>query len=103
HNMEHLRILGSVGEPIAAEVWKWYYEVVGKSKCQVIDVCFLSPFFRSVTRANVSTDLLANRDGFAHYHPAGWCDTHEARQCHPAVPRHRARHHRPCLRPGAAG
>lgn len=103
HNMEHLRILGSVGEPIAAEVWKWYYEVVGKSKCQVIDVCFLSPFFRSVTRANVSTDLLANRDGFAHYHPAGWCDTHEARQCHPAVLRHRARHHRPRLRPGAAG
>jgi acetyl-CoA synthetase len=33
-----LRVLGSVGEPIAAEVWKWYYEVVGKSKCQITDV-----------------------------------------------------------------
>lgn len=45
HNMEHLRILGSVGEPIAAEVWKWYYEVVGKSKCQIIDVRFFFLLF----------------------------------------------------------
>lgn len=39
HEMKHLRILGSVGEPIAAEVWKWYFEIVGKEKCHVVDVC----------------------------------------------------------------
>lgn len=37
-DMEHLRILGSVGEPIAAEVWKWYFEVVGKEEAHVVDV-----------------------------------------------------------------
>lgn len=38
HKMEHLRILGSVGEPIAAEVWKWYFEKVGKEECHICDV-----------------------------------------------------------------
>ena len=32
-----LRILGTVGEPINPEAWKWYFEVVGNSKCPVID------------------------------------------------------------------
>ena len=36
--MSKLRILGSVGEPIAAEVWKWYHEVVGKQRAHVVDV-----------------------------------------------------------------
>ena len=38
HTMKHLRVLGSVGEPIAAEVWKWYFEVVGKEEAHVVDV-----------------------------------------------------------------
>ena len=38
HTMRHLRVLGSVGEPIAAEVWKWYFEVVGKKESHVVDV-----------------------------------------------------------------
>ncbi|KZF19947.1 acetate--CoA ligase [Xylona heveae TC161] len=37
HKMKGLRVLGSVGEPIAAEVWKWYYEVVGKEEAHVVD------------------------------------------------------------------
>lgn len=32
-----LRILGSVGEPINPEAWNWYYEVVGDSKCPIVD------------------------------------------------------------------
>jgi acetyl-CoA synthetase len=32
-----LRLLGSVGEPINPEAWRWYYEVVGKSRCPIID------------------------------------------------------------------
>ncbi|SNY90541.1 acetyl-coenzyme A synthetase [Cohaesibacter sp. ES.047] len=36
-DLSSLRILGSVGEPINPEAWKWYYEVVGKSKCPVVD------------------------------------------------------------------
>ncbi len=38
HDFKHLRVLGSVGEPIAAEVWKWYFEVVGKEEAQIVDV-----------------------------------------------------------------
>jgi acetyl-CoA synthetase len=38
HKMENLRILGSVGEPIAAEVWKWYFEIVGKEEAHIVDV-----------------------------------------------------------------
>ena len=37
-DMKDLRVLGSVGEPIAAEIWKWYYEVVGKEKAHIVDV-----------------------------------------------------------------
>ena len=34
---ESLRILGSVGEPINPEAWKWYFEVVGESRCPIVD------------------------------------------------------------------
>ncbi len=32
-----LRLLGTVGEPINPEAWKWYYEVPGSSKCPIVD------------------------------------------------------------------
>merc|ERR1712137_925191 len=32
-----LRVLGSVGEPINPEAWRWYYNEVGKQKCSVVD------------------------------------------------------------------
>ena len=32
-----LRLLGSVGEPINPEAWEWYYRVVGKERCQIVD------------------------------------------------------------------
>ena len=37
YNLESLRILGSVGEPINPEAWMWYREVVGGGRCPVID------------------------------------------------------------------
>ena len=36
-NLSSLRILGTVGEPINPEAWNWYYEIVGKKKCPVVD------------------------------------------------------------------
>ena len=36
-DLSALRILGSVGEPINPEAWKWYYEVVGESRCPIVD------------------------------------------------------------------
>ncbi len=32
-----LRLLGSVGEPINPEAWRWYYDVVGEGRCPVVD------------------------------------------------------------------
>jgi acetyl-CoA synthetase len=32
-----LRILGTVGEPINPEAWKWYWEFVGDGKCSIVD------------------------------------------------------------------
>ena len=32
-----LRLLGSVGEPINPEAWKWYYRVVGDERCPIVD------------------------------------------------------------------
>ena len=34
---QSLRLLGSVGEPINPEAWRWYFEVVGDSRCPVVD------------------------------------------------------------------
>ncbi|MCW3990324.1 MAG: acetate--CoA ligase [Candidatus Bathyarchaeota archaeon] len=36
-DLSSLKVLGSVGEPINPEVWRWYYKVIGKERCPVID------------------------------------------------------------------
>jgi acetyl-CoA synthetase len=36
-DLSSLRVLGSVGEPINDEAWRWYNEVVGKKKCSIVD------------------------------------------------------------------
>jgi acetyl-CoA synthetase len=41
-NLSSLKVLGSVGEPINPEVWKWYYKHVGKEKCAVVDTMWQS-------------------------------------------------------------
>jgi len=37
HDLSSLRLLGTVGEPINPEAWKWYYRVIGKEKCPIMD------------------------------------------------------------------
>ena len=37
HDMSSLRILGSVGEIINPKAWMWYYNVIGKGKCPIVD------------------------------------------------------------------
>ena len=37
HTLSSLRILGSVGEPINPEAWMWYYNVIGESRCPIVD------------------------------------------------------------------
>ena len=37
HDLSSLRLLGSVGEPINPEAWRWFYTVIGKEKCPIMD------------------------------------------------------------------
>ncbi|MGH8019145.1 MAG: acetate--CoA ligase, partial [Opitutaceae bacterium] len=37
HDLSSLRLLGTVGEPINPEAWKWYYKTIGGSRCPVVD------------------------------------------------------------------
>ncbi|HMA26507.1 MAG: acetate--CoA ligase [Solirubrobacterales bacterium] len=37
HDLSSLRLLGTVGEPINPKAWLWYYEVIGKEGCPIVD------------------------------------------------------------------
>ncbi len=37
HSRKSLRVLGTVGEPINPEAWRWYHEVVGEARCPIVD------------------------------------------------------------------
>ncbi len=37
HDLSSLRLLGSVGEPINPEAWRWYHKVIGKEQCPIMD------------------------------------------------------------------
>jgi len=36
-DLSHLRLLGTVGEPINPKVWEWYFKTIGNEKCPIID------------------------------------------------------------------
>ncbi len=37
HDLSSLRLLGTVGEPINPEAWRWYYRVIGRGRCPIMD------------------------------------------------------------------
>jgi acetyl-CoA synthetase len=37
YDKSSLRILGTVGEPINPDTWRWYYNVVGEERCSIVD------------------------------------------------------------------
>ncbi len=37
HDLSSLKVLGTVGEPINDEAWRWYHDIVGKSRCPIVD------------------------------------------------------------------
>ena len=47
-----LKLLGTVGEPINPEAWEWYYQVVGESRCPVVDT-----WWQTETGAHMITPL----------------------------------------------
>lgn len=49
---QSLRILGTVGEPINPEAWKWYYNIVGEKRCPIMDT-----WWQTETGAHLLTPL----------------------------------------------
>eukprot|EP00041_Stephanoeca_diplocostata_P021336 m.495735 g.495735 ORF g.495735 m.495735 type:complete len:702 (+) comp21802_c2_seq10:132-2237(+) len=57
YDRSSLRVLGSVGEPINPEAWKWYSEVVGESKVPIVDT-----WWQTETGGIMMTPLPADTD-----------------------------------------
>ena len=54
YSRKSLRVLGSVGEPINPEAWRWYYRVVGEERCAVVDT-----YWQTETGGHMITGLPA--------------------------------------------
>jgi acetyl-CoA synthetase len=52
YDTSSLRVLGSVGEPINEDAWRWYYEKVGQSRCVVVDT-----YWQTETGGHVITPI----------------------------------------------
>uniref|UniRef100_A0A7S1UH83 Acetyl-coenzyme A synthetase n=1 Tax=Phaeomonas parva TaxID=124430 RepID=A0A7S1UH83_9STRA len=52
YDRSSLRVLGSVGEPINPEAWRWYYHVVGEGRCTIADT-----FWQTETGGHLATPL----------------------------------------------
>ncbi len=37
HDLNSLRLLGTVGEPINPTAWQWYYDIIGQARCPIVD------------------------------------------------------------------
>ena len=63
HDLSSLRVLGSVGEPINPEAWKWYHRVVGGERCPIVDT-----YWQTETGAFIITPIagaIATKPGSA--------------------------------------
>jgi len=52
YDLSSLRILGTVGEPINPEAWRWYFDNIGKKKCYIVDT-----FWQTETGGHMLTPL----------------------------------------------
>jgi len=52
HDLSSLRLLGTVGEPINPEAWRWFYNVVGKGRCPIVDT-----YWQTETGSHLLTNL----------------------------------------------
>ncbi|MEX2080409.1 MAG: acetate--CoA ligase [Dehalococcoidia bacterium] len=57
YSRKSLRVLGTVGEPINPEAWRWYYNVVGEGRCSVVDT-----YWQTETGGHMITGLAGAND-----------------------------------------
>jgi len=62
YNLDSLRIIGSVGEPLNPEAFEWYYHVIGKDRCPILDT-----WWQTETGMQMITTMIGEpmRPGFA--------------------------------------
>jgi len=62
YNLDSLRIIGSVGEPLNPEAFEWYYHVIGKDKIPILDT-----WWQTETGMHMITTMIGEpmRPGFA--------------------------------------
>lgn len=62
YNLASLRILGSVGEPLNPEAFEWFYHVIGRDRCPIVDT-----WWQTETGMHMITTVLGEpmRPGFA--------------------------------------
>jgi acyl-coenzyme A synthetase/AMP-(fatty) acid ligase len=93
HDLSSLRVLGSVGEPINPEAWRWYHDVVGGGRCSVVDT-----FWQASERARARSSeharprkltarrtRPADRDGRPRHHAAARLHASQGRLGDPAL------------------
>lgn len=52
YDLQSLRLIGSIGEPINPEAWLWYHKNIGRERCPIVDT-----WFQTETGAHVITPL----------------------------------------------
>ena len=57
HDLSSLRLLGSVGEPINPEAWRWFYNVVGQQRCPIMDTWWQTESGAFLITPNPTTPL----------------------------------------------
>jgi acetyl-CoA synthetase len=57
YDLSKLRLLGSVGEPINPEAWRWYYRVIGKQRCPIMDTWWQTETGAFMITPNPTTPL----------------------------------------------
>jgi acetyl-CoA synthetase len=63
YNMNSLRLLGTVGEPINPEVWLWYYKTIGNERCPIVDTWWQTETGAALISAVPNIELVAMKPG----------------------------------------
>lgn len=67
HDLSSLRILGTVGEPINPEVWKWYYEKIGGKRAPIVDTWWQTETGAAMISPAPGVSLVPLKPGSATY------------------------------------
>ncbi len=63
HDLSSLRVLGSVGEPINPEAWRWYHSVVGKQRLPIVDTWWQACILFAHCSTTDWTTIIKHADG----------------------------------------